>query len=133
MINQEQLPMVAVASMNDTHLEEMILVNQLEASALNNDLEAITNGLMELLAHTQAHFEGEEELMKAHHFPAYEMHKEEHDRHLHELFSVINYFNQHQQCSAVTAYINGTLSPWLIHHIETMDTVTAQYLKDQGL
>jgi hemerythrin len=129
LITQEQLPMVAMPSMNDTHLEEIMIINRLETAAMDNDTEAVRETLKELLEHTTLHFNDEEKRMKKAFFPAYETHKSEHDRHLHELESVQKYFEKHKEPSAITAYIQGNLAPWLIHHIETMDTMTAQFLQ----
>lgn len=123
--------MVAMPSMNDTHFEEILLINKLDEASKNSDIEVVIDLLKELLEHTTNHFSNEESMMKETNFPAFEMHKSEHDRHLHELQSVINYFQKHQDPQAITAYIDGTLSPWLIHHIETMDTITASFLEQR--
>ena len=128
MITQEQLPMVAMPSMNDTHLEETFIINKLDKAAAENDVTAVAETLKELLEHTTMHFFDEEDMMEEALFPAFQMHKEKHDRHLHELKSVIKYFDEHQDTRAITAYVQGNLTPWLINHIETMDTVTAQFL-----
>ncbi len=129
MITQEQLPMVAMPSMNDTHLEEILIINRLENAARDNEIEAVREILNELLEHTAMHFFDEEDMMEETLFPAFKMHKSEHDRHLHELRSVIKYFEEHNDTKAIHAYIEGNLTPWLINHIETMDTVTAMFLK----
>ena len=128
MITQEQLPMVAMPSMNDTHLEEILIINRLETAANDNNTQAVADTLKELLEHTAIHFFDEEDMMEETLFPAFKMHKSEHDRHLHELKSVINYFEEHKDASAISAYIQGNLTPWLINHIETMDTMTAKFL-----
>ncbi len=129
MITQEQLPMVAIPSMNDTHLEEILIINRLESAAREHDTQAVRDILNELLKHTQMHFDDEEEMMEEALFPSYAMHKSEHDRHIHELKSVIKYFEERKDTIAISAYIEGNLTAWLIHHIETMDTMTAMFLK----
>lgn len=129
MITQEELPMVAMPSMNDTHLEEILIINRLETAANNNNIEEVPVILKELLEHTAMHFSGEEDMMEEALFPAFKMHKSEHDRHLHELKSVIKYFDEHKDTRAISAYIEGNLAPWLKHHIETMDTMTALFLE----
>ena len=131
MITQEQLPMVAMPSMNDTHLEEILIINKLDNAAINNETEAVLVILNELLEHTSIHFFDEEDMMEETLFPAFKMHKSEHDRHLHELRSIIKYFEEHKDTTAIHAYIEGNLTPWLINHIKTMDTVTAMFL-EQG-
>ena len=129
MITQEQLPMVAMPSMNDTHLEETLIINRLETAASENETKAVDSILKELLEHTNMHFSDEEDMMEEALFPAFNMHKSEHDRHLHELKSIIKYFEKHKDTSAISAYIKGNLTPWLINHIETMDTMTAKFLQ----
>ena len=131
MITQEQLPMVAMPSMNDTHLEEILIINKLDNAASNSETEAVSEILNELLEHTSIHFFDEEDMMEETLFPAFKMHKSEHDRHLHELRSIIKYFEEHKDTKAIHAYIEGNLIPWLINHIETMDTMTAMFL-EQG-
>jgi len=129
LITQEELPMVAMPSMNDTHLEEILIINRLDTAAKNDDVDAVSEILKELLEHTTIHFSDEEDMMEESLFPAFKMHKSEHDRHLHELKSVINYFDEHKDPRAISAYIKGNLTPWLINHIETMDTATAVFLQ----
>lgn len=128
MLTQDQLPMVAMPSMNDTHLEDMIIINKLSKAALEENAQALSDTLAELVEHTIAHFEGEEEMMREKKFPPYPIHKAEHDRVLAELKSVTQHFQERQDFRAITAYVDGALVPWLIQHIETLDTVTAMFL-----
>jgi len=129
LITQEQLPLGAMPNMNDTHLEEILIINRLETAASENETEAVASILKELLEHTDMHFSDEEDMMEEALFPAFQMHKSEHDRHLHELRSIIKYFEQHKDTGAISAYIKGNLTPWLINHIQTMDTMTAKFLQ----
>ena len=76
------------------------------------------------------HFSDEEDMMEEAVFPAFKMHKSEHDRHLGELKSVIKYFEKHKDTRAISAYIEGNLTPWLNHHVETMDTMPALFLEE---
>ena len=132
-MTQDQLPMVVIPSMNDTHLEEMLIVNRLDTAAKNSEVEEVREILNEFLEHTLEHFKGEEKMMQEARFPAFQTHKGEHDRHLHELKALIKYFEEHQDPKAITAYIDGNLVRWLIHHIETMDTMTAEFLKSRKM
>ncbi len=130
MITQEDLPMVAMSSMNDTHLEEILIINRLDTAARNDETGAVSDILNELFEHTFMHFSDEEDMMEETLFPAFQMHKSEHDRHLHELKSIIKYFEEKKDTKAICAYIEGNLKPWLINHIKTMDTVTAMFLQE---
>jgi hemerythrin len=129
MITQDQLPMVAMASMNDTHLEDIIIINKLSKAVENKDVDLTSSTLAELVAHTIAHFSGEEEMMREKKFPPYPIHKGEHDRVLNELKSIEKGFNQETDFLLIHAYVDGSLIPWLINHIETLDTVTAAFLE----
>jgi hemerythrin len=129
LITQDQLPMVAIPSMNDTHLEEILIVNKLNTAISNNNVKAVSEILDELLEHTIIHFLDEEAMMQEAQFPAFEIHKGEHDRHIHELKTLINYFEKNKDTKAVAAYVEGNLERWFIHHIETMDTMTAMFLE----
>ena len=129
-MTQDQLPMVAIPSMNDTHLEEMLIINKLSAAAKDNDIDGVAQTLKELLEHTALHFYDEEELMEEALFPAFKTHKAEHDRHLRELNSLIKYFDENREPKAITAYIEGNLVQWSIHHVQTMDTTMALFLEE---
>ena len=132
MITQEQLPMVTMPSMNDTHLEEIVIINKLETAARNNEVETVSTLLKELHEHTALHFFDEEDLMEDAMFPAYQAHRGEHNRHLQELVALIEYFEKNRDTKAIYVYIEGSLTPWMINHVKTMDDVTARFLQ-QGL
>ncbi|CAI6147993.1 MAG: Bacteriohemerythrin [uncultured Sulfurimonas sp.] len=121
--------MVAMPSMNDTHLEDIILINQLSAAAQSRNIPATKIFLEELVEHSISHFSGEEAMMKEYNFPPYSVHKAEHDRVLKELNNVTRIFNEGEgDFSLVTSYVDGSLIPWLLNHIETLDTATAMFL-----
>lgn len=129
MITQDQLTMLAIPSMNDTHLEEMLLINTLHEAVKSRDLKAIKEKLEELLKETTVHFSKEEEMMEKAGYADFYTHKGEHDRHLHELAHIIKYFTERQDPQAIAAYIEGNLNAWMIHHIKTMDAEMATFLQ----
>ena len=131
MIVQEELPMVVIPSMNDTHLEDMIIINRLDDAAKSENIDAVAQTLQELLDHTSIHFSDEEKLMKEAKFLDFNSHKSEHDRHLRELKSIIKYFQTHQDSKAIRAYIEGNLKSWMIHHVETMDASAAKFIQKE--
>ncbi len=116
--------------MNDTHLEEMLIINRLDLAVKNNDIEAVSQILKELLDHTSTHFFDEEDMMKDVGYPAYQTHKSEHDRHLKELAHLIKYFDERRDTKAIAAYVDGNLISWMIDHVQTMDTMAAMYLQE---
>ncbi len=128
MMIQEQLPMVAMSSMNDTHLEDIILINKLSSVIAARDIEATTKVLHELLEHTVEHFAGEEKMMLEKAFAPYEMHKSEHENALAGMRQEIVLWEQNHDFNRVAHYANVTLPQWLIQHVSTLDMVTAQFL-----
>lgn len=128
MLYQEQLPMVAMPSMNDTHLEEVILINKISEAIGARDTEGIGRLLNELLEHTVAHFETEEEMMREKRFPPYLMHKGEHDRALNEMRLQAALWKEKSDFELLAHYIDKVLPQWIVQHIGTMDIVTANFL-----
>jgi hemerythrin len=131
-IIQEEIPMVAIPSMNNIHLEESLLINKLENAAKSNDIELTLETLKELLEHTTEHFAHEEKLMQESKFFEYNSHKAEHDRHLNELKSIIKYFDERRDTNAILAYIEGNLKAWTLDHARTKDSVMASHAKEAG-
>ena len=130
MISQERLIMGAMPSMNDTHLEDMLLINRLSKAAQNNDLPAVRSTLDELIEHTIEHFKNEEEMMLEHQFPPYPHHKEEHDKALRELQEISAKFDEDENTQDITKYIDTIFAPWFLQHVELLDGVTAMFLAD---
>lgn len=133
MITLDQIPILAIPSINDTHLEESLIINRLEGAVSNEKIDDVYLILRELLEHTRLHYFDEEELMEKILFPAFRIHKKEHDRHLGELKSVIEYFDKHKEPGAVHAYIEGNLSAWTLHHANTMDRELALFVKESDM
>lgn len=128
MITQEQLPMVAMASMNDTHLQDIILFNRLSQVIAQRNSEAISRVLQELLEHTIEHFSGEEKMMIEKNFPPYPMHKGEHENALNQMRHEIEIWESTHNFDRIAHYADVLLPQWLIQHVSTLDTVTAQFL-----
>jgi len=133
MITLDQIPILSLPSINDTHLEESLIINRLEVAVSNEKIDDVYLILRELLEHTRLHYFDEEELMEKTLFPAFKIHKKEHDRHLGELKSVIEYFDKHKEPGAVHAYIEGNLSAWTLHHANTMDRELALFVKESDM
>jgi len=130
MLTKESLPRVAYAMMHTVHEEEVELLQKLE-SVLNQtplNVLQVDEALRELLAHTQEHFSKEERLMQEVAFPAMMMHQGEHLRVLNEMKRVVNHWEQTRDLDVMREYFLGTLMEWLMHHVTTMDTVTAQFI-----
>lgn len=127
-MTQEQLPMVAMPSMNDTHLEDVIMINELARLIDEADMGEITAKLDILIGHTIEHFSGEEKMMLEKGFPPYQMHKTEHDKALAQMKEVSQHWKEYKDLNALSQYIKVFMPAWLVQHVSTMDTVTARFL-----
>ena len=130
LITQDQLEMVATSSMNNTHLEAMLLINKLSKTIESGEIKVVNEIFTELIEHTQEHCKHEEEMMVEKKFPKYLDHKKEHDEALSEMQKVALEFKNTQDIEVAKKYIDFNLTPWFIRHTETMDTVTSMFLEN---
>ena len=136
LINKDSLPQVAMDFMNETHNEDVDIINALFELVLvceNDSSEANVNALsqkyQEWFEHTIEHFSTEEEKMQEMLFPPYPMHKGEHEKALHTMDTVFRNWKKDSDIKALKNYLENELPSWLTHHIQTMDTVTAMFFK----
>ncbi len=133
----DQIPPIAVASMHQTHLEEVELINRLgralQADATEQSRVQIDAALNEWLAHTREHFERENRLMQEHGFFAYDMHAGEHERALQQLSELVAAWHRDGNRSVVEQFIFKQWPQWSTEHVSSMDHVTAQFLQQQGV
>jgi hemerythrin len=137
LIDKERLPRVDLDSMNEVHLEEVDIVNELSdlLDAYDGDESAIPMiGIRfeELIEHTKAHFASEERLMVDGGFPPFPMHRGEHERQLERVATVYSQWTSSQDVDLLREFVQRELPEWVMNHILTMDTVTAQYLAASG-
>ncbi len=135
-IDKSAVPLVAVEFMNSDHHEAADLVNVLEAlldpDEGDVDEAAVGNALRAFLDHTREHFAREEEEMVRTSFPVYLVHKGEHDRVLEDMEVVYGDWTAGKDVVRLLTWVRGPLPEWLVEHILTMDTITAQYLANAG-
>ena len=132
-LTRNELPRVALESMNRVHLEEVDLVNELHAliaakRAGDDVQESLSSKLEEWLAHVRDHFAGEEEKMLACGFTAYPVHKGEHERVLQEILALVDEWRTTSDSGALEDWVEQALPVWIAQHIMTMDTVTAEFI-----
>lgn len=85
----------------------------------------------QLFAHTKEHLERENALMERIDFFATPMHKGEHDRVLAEMQE----FKERLDAGDITAvrhFVRETVPNWFIEHLNSMDTITAQFARQAG-
>lgn len=130
MIDLNSIPQVAYEEMNMVHDEEATLLNNLEI-AIENDgenVDKIAEILHELIEHTRGHFANEVRLMQEVGFPARHMHEGEHIKVFNEMQKVFSNWLSTQNNELLKEYFLGSMTQWLKMHIQTMDTMTAQFI-----
>jgi hemerythrin len=129
----DQIPLVALEVMNQVHREEVGMVNQLGSLLIDGlqaepDIEAITQSVVVWIDHTREHFAGENSMMRVHGFPPYLVHKGEHDQVLLRLEQLQRQWLENYNLQALADYLFIEWRNWFDHHVNSMDTVTAQFL-----
>ncbi|MET0065369.1 MAG: hemerythrin domain-containing protein [Candidatus Thiodiazotropha sp.] len=118
---------LGVSQLDDTHLHFMELLNRMESA----EKGVFMRLFQELVAHTEAHFMMEQELMQTTRFPATREHVDEHNRVLGELgrFAI-----RVAKGSLVLgrAYAIEQLPNWFEVHARTMDSALAAHLKQHA-
>ena len=133
-VDKSAIPLVAVEFMNSDHHEAVDLANILEAHLVAEDVDeaAVETALRAFLDHTREHFGREEEEMQRTQFPVYAVHKGEHDRVLEDMEVVYGDWVAGKDAKSLLAWVRGPLPAWLVEHIQTMDTITAQFIANAG-
>lgn len=137
MIDFNDVPKVALDFMNDDHEEATKITNTLQAllgAADNGEVnpQGISHTLHELLEHSRAHFSREEAQMQQIDFPPYPVHQGEHQRVLEEMEQELSAWQESEDIKRLAQYVNHVLPEWFICHIETMDAITASFIKRAG-
>ena len=127
----EKMPRVARDDMNLTHEEEVALVNRIaeaiDAIEQGGDPATLDPLLDEWLEHTRAHFDNEHAIMEACGFPAYAVHRAEHERVFGVLTSVIDRYRNGNDLAPLKQFVTSTWPSWFDNHVNTMDFATAHF------
>jgi hemerythrin len=132
-IDASQVPKLPLAFMNADHAEEVRLLEELGQAlsvhrAGEGSLEPVIERLALLAVHTREHFLREEQVMRETGFPAYPVHKAEHDRVLSEMDSEARRFREGGDPARLWTYLFQEVPAWFVHHIRTMDHMTARFV-----
>ncbi len=132
-LKPDDIPPIAVESMNQTHREEVELVNRLgdllrAARDGEADTTAIDEALNAWIEHTAGHFERENQLMQQYGFPPYPVHAAEHANVLAELATLRDRWTQQQDPEPLARYLFNKWPAWFDMHVRSMDMVTARFL-----
>jgi len=132
-LNPIDIPEVAMPFMQQTHLEEVAMLNELyrlfDKLADGKDVPQLAAKLEALAEHTHAHFAREEEKMLEHNFPPYAVHKQAHDEYLAEFDALLDVWRASGDVAPVVGFLEGSTPDWMQQHIGCMDFVTANYFR----
>jgi hemerythrin-like metal-binding protein len=120
----EQHYLLGVPRMDDTHREFVDLLQRMQAADKARFIELFA----QLQAHTEAHFEIENALMRESAFPAVREHMDEHQRVLGELRHLARKVAE-GSLQLGRAYVRQQLPAWFRLHAVTMDSALAAHLK----
>lgn len=137
LLDPDRVPDLPLAFQNDDHRAEVRLLNQ-AVEALEDyqsgaiDAAAVGQRLDALAFHTREHFAREEKVMRMAGFPAFPMHKAEHDRVAAQLEREGASFRNGRESGRLRTYLTETLPVWFIGHIQTMDLATARFVTEES-
>ena len=128
----EQVEYLDVEEMQETHEEEIKILNEVEKLATDyiinkSNLSQLEAKLDEYIAHVKEHFSNEERLMRKYDFPSYEMHKTAHDMFLTDISYAIKQWKEYGNIDKVINFIFKS-PEWIVLHINTVDAPTATYI-----
>lgn len=131
MIQQKDLPLVSLDTMNEVHFEEILIINKLLKQLKNEvNLELFSESLQKLIEHMQEHFTSEEKLMRDSNYPSLHMHKADHDKVLNQTRYIEMQWRNKKDEDGVKEYLEDDLIPWLDQHIKAMDTPMADFISN---
>jgi hemerythrin len=136
-IDPGTVPLLPIPFMNADHDREVRLLNELEAALQahargEGSLATVIERLSVLAVHTREHFLREESMMREARFPAYAMHKAEHDRVLAEMDAEARRFRDGGEAARLARYLFEALPAWYMNHTRTMDHVTARFAAESA-
>ena len=130
MIEEKSIPQVSLESMNEVHLEEVLIINRLfEVLESDASFEMISENLDLLPEHIQEHFNGEEKMMKESQYPSLNMHKADHDKVLNQVRYAEMEWRNRKDKKALREFLEDDIVAWLDQHIKAMDVPMADFLR----
>ena len=128
----EQLEHMSLEQMQETHENEIKILNEIDDLAFYYDqgkvtLEELEAKIDEYIKHVHEHFANEERLMKKYDFPKYDMHKTAHDMFLEDLQHAVKYWKRYEDITKITNFVRKT-PEWIFMHVNSVDAPTADYL-----
>jgi len=140
-LEADKIPLVDIDFMNNTHLEELTIANELgekvtkyqDGSDTSEENSAQISMLLDKwLAHTIPHFERENKLMQETGFPAFSVHADEHEIALNRFKTVINAWTDNKDIDQISDFIFTFWPDWFNGHVNSMDMMTAKFAVMNG-
>jgi hemerythrin len=128
----EQLEELDVQEMQETHEDEIRILNEIEKLSIHysmdkSKLSTLEEKLDEYISHVKAHFANEERLMEQYHFPSFEMHKMAHDMFLLDLDDAVRHWKEYGDIKKIINFVHKS-PEWIVMHINSVDAPTSHYL-----
>lgn len=128
----EQVEYLDVDEMQETHEDEIKILNEVEKLAVQysmdkSKLSQLEVKLDEYIAHVKEHFANEERLMEKYNFPSYEMHKMAHDMFLIDLSYAIKQWKDYGDIKKIINFVYKS-PEWIVMHINSVDAPTSAYI-----
>lgn len=132
LIYVEQVEEMSVEQMQQTHENEIKILNEIEKLAFGFDrktveLSVLEKKLDEYIEHVKKHFANEERLMLEYDFPSYDMHKTAHDMFLLDLESAVRQWKKFGDIKKIINFVYK-IPEWIVLHVNSVDAPTADYL-----
>lgn len=133
MIDTSQIARVALDCLHQDHLDVAAMLNQL-LSGLESDVpdEILTAQFDSLVEHCVNHFFCEEKQMGSFNYPQLGEHSAEHQRAAAEVGNVQQRWQESHDRQRLAHYLRNTFGPWLLDHIERLDTEASRFIYDAG-
>jgi hemerythrin-like metal-binding protein len=130
-IDMDQSTITGVEEIDQEHALELQIVRSIRTTLATDDREKLGELLARLEDFTNAHFLGEQLLMRLHAYPGYQAHQEEHDNLMTELRELSQRLLTQESIDPDQEAEN--LERWLITHIQSEDQALAEYLKQSDI
>jgi len=132
LIYAEQVEYMSVDQMQETHENEIAILNAIDKLAILLDrgqatLEELESKIDAYIEHVHEHFANEEKLMQQYDFPSYDMHKMAHDMFLADLDYAIKHWKGHGDLKKIVNFVRKT-PEWIVMHVNSVDAPTADYI-----
>lgn len=116
-----------VEEIDQEHALELQIVRSIQTALGTKNRQQLGELLQQLEDFTNAHFLGEQLLMRLHAYPGYQAHQEEHDNLMRELKELSQRLLTQESSDPAKEAEN--LERWLITHIQSEDQALAEFLK----